>query len=231
VTTVQRLSWRPVGSSVESEPRRLELASPLEHAAITLMRGAVGLHAGILFRTSDQRCRILHLAFHYRLACEAEPTRWAFVSAAIDPIDLQVLAGMCATLDAVRPEIPYGLRRGTSRFDEHGRFVPGPGDAGLTCATFIQAVFDWARIPLLDEATWEVRDEDREAQQLLLGFLRRGEAATEEHLAAVEAEVGCMRFRTEEVAASSAIANRPVPFRVASEEGVRIRSSFDRLGL
>ena len=183
------------------------------------------------FATSDQRRRILHLAFHYRLECDTEPTGWAFVPAAIAPFELQVLARMCATLDAVRPEIPYGFHRGTSRFDEHGRFVPGPGDTGLTCSTFIQAIFDWAKIPLLDEATWELRDEDRVAQQALLAFLRRNHDATNEYLATVEAEVGCMRFRAEEVAASSAMSQRPVPFQVANVEGIRVRASFERLDL
>jgi hypothetical protein len=126
---------------------------------------------------------------------------------------------MCATLDAVRPRIPYGFRRGTSRFDELGRFIPGPGDTGLTCSTFIQAIFDWARIPLLDEATWEVRDADRVAQQALLEYLRRNKDATADYLVAIEREVGCMRVRAEEVAASSAISEQPVSFRVASAEG------------
>jgi hypothetical protein len=228
---VQQLSWRRAGSPSQGELRRADMASPRGRAAVALMAGSVGLHAGILFRTSDQQRRILHLAFHYQLECEIEPGGWAFVSAAIDPIELDVLAGHCATLEKVRPEVPYGFRRGASRFDEQGRFVPGPGDTGLTCTTFIQAIFDWARIPLLAEATWELRDEDREAQQILLEWLRRNKDATDEYLAAIEAEVGCMRFRAEEVAAASASSKRPVPLQVASVEGRRVLSSFERLGL
>src|SRR5687768_16729705 len=168
-----------------AELQPLDHDSPTGPAAVAVATGAVGLHSGVVFRSSDHPQRLLHLAFHHRLQCDAATAAWAFVPPAIDPIDLQVLAGLCATLAAVRPRIPYGFRRGTSRFDDEGRFVPSPGDSGLTCSTFVMALFSWARIPLLDEASWQARPEDEVAQRELLEALRG--RATAEHVAAVEA--------------------------------------------
>ena len=192
-----------------SETFRLADAHPVERSAVGLTRGDIGLHAGVVFRASDQTCRVLHLAWHYRLRSEVVPDGWAFVVPVVDPIDLQVLAGFCALVEAVRPAIPYGLQFTASRFDDDGRFIPGPGESGLTCTTFVLAIFEWARLPLLIRESWRVRDEDVAAQRALVDMLRRTKDASEEHIRAVEAETGCMRFRSEEAAAASLDARAP----------------------
>jgi hypothetical protein len=198
-------------------------------AAIGICAGAVGLHVGVLYRAADDRIAVIHLAWHFQLRCDRSLERWAFAPPRIDPIELEVLSGFCALVEAVRPAIPYGFLRIASSLDDEARFVPGPGEVGLTCATFVMAMFAWARIALLDEATWELRDEDVAAQQALLELLRR--SATLDHALAVEREVGCMRFRSEEVAAASTLAERPVPFAIASAIGARMRIAFDALQL
>jgi len=201
-------------------------ARPLGRGAIVLMRGAIDLHAGIYFRRSNQMENVLHLASHYRLLCEETGDEWAFADPAIDPIELEVLAGFCALLDRVRPRVPYGLSFRTSRFDDEGRFVPGEGQIGLTCSTFVLAVFDWARIPLVVRESWETRAEDILAQQQLLALLSG--RAVADHLQALAREVGCMRFRTEEIAAASMNPMRPVPFATAVRDSVPVRAAFER---
>ncbi|TMQ12946.1 MAG: hypothetical protein E6J90_15705 [Deltaproteobacteria bacterium] len=208
-----------------SQAVRFVDAQPSQRAVVALKQGPVGLHCGIFFRASDEALRILHLAFHYQLAVDHSFDGWAYVAPQIDPIELGVLAGFCSLLNSVQPGIPYGFEYQASKFDDEGRFVPGPGESGLTCTTFVLAVFKWARLALLIPETWQSRTEDVEAQRRLIVFLQR--AASPQHVAAVEAEVGCMRFRSEEAAAATAMTPRPVGFPEASAAGVQVRASFE----
>jgi hypothetical protein len=194
-------------------------------ASVVLMKGAAGLHCGIFYHSGDATCRVLHLAFHYRLRCDVELEGWGYVLPEIDDVELRVLAGHCALLAVTRPAIPYGFSFGKSRFEDDGKFVPAPGESGLTCTTFVMKVFEWARIPLLDTARWEERAEDVEAQRLLVEMLRE-DGASPEHVAAVEREVGLARYRSEEVAAASACRARPMGFRDAAERGAIVLADF-----
>jgi hypothetical protein len=203
---------------------------PAVCAAVGLIKGDVGLHAGVVFRSSDGQGAVVHLAWHCKLECEPL-SGWAHVVPDIDPVDLVVIAAHCVTLRRARPNIPYGLAFETSTFDDDGKFVPGPGESGLTCATFVLAIFEWARVPLLERATWEPRSDDVAIQQTLVGYLKKTATARPEHIAAVEAEVGCVRFRSEEAAAASAMTGRPVAFERAAPSGVVVISAFERTGV
>lgn len=205
----------------------LQKAPPPSSSAVAVTAGTIGLHAGLVFRGSDDTCHVLHLAWHYKLRCDSNLDEWLCVTPTIDPIELQVLAALCVTLDSVRPRIPYGLRFSESTFDEEGRFVPGSNETGLTCSTFVMAVFDWARIALLARETWPVREEDITAQKNLLRALQETNDATREHVVAVERELGCMRYRPEEVAVASAMEHRPVLFDAASHAAQELLLTFD----
>ncbi len=210
-----------------SEVVRLDAAYPIGRSAVVLTKGAIGLHAGIYYRSDDQTCRVLHLAWHYKLHTDDDLRDWLVVLPLIDPLELQILAGLCHVLNERRPAIPYGLHFGSSRFDNEGRFVPGTGESGLTCTTFVMAIFDWANLPLLLRESWKVRDEDIVAQGKLVEFLRRD--ATPEHVKAVELEVGSLRFRSEEAAAATGFLERPVTFEEAATAGCNVRASCESL--
>ncbi len=116
--------------------------------------------------------------------------------------------------------MPYALRVEASRFEESGRLVLGAGELGLTCAAFVLLIFRNAGVELLDCATWTQRSPERtaadeEAQRRLVVMLHRENSA---HADAVAAEVGCLRFRPEEVAAASA--HRPHPVDYARVEAL-----------
>lgn len=167
---------------------------------------------------------------HFRLRTDAWEG-WAYVHPAIDDIDLASLAGFCSLLNAKCPKLPYGLRFGTSSFDDSGRFVAGPNETGLTCATFVIAIFEWAGVPLIDISTWQARAEDEQAQRALVEVLRGSRDATPEHIVAVEREIGCIRVRPEEVAASSTLPERPLNFADAARIGAEVLAEFRALGL
>ena len=208
--------------------------TPLVDVAVAISRGAVGLHAGLVYHDQFQRRHILHLEMHERLAVTERVDGWAFATPAIDPEELSLLAGFCELRASLRSKVPYGFRFETSTFADDGELQLGAGEIGLTCATFVLAVFNWAKISLLSESTWTERSpervaEDDAAQAALVALIRLRKLAPVSHADQLESEVGCLRFRVEEVAAASSISPHPVTFAVAEPAGRRALEEFSRL--
>jgi hypothetical protein len=196
-------------------------------AAVTLGPSAVHTHAGVLYQRSlDDAVRHLHLAWHHRLCDEAglaggvgwiEPTL---------PEDVIEDVAFLAELVAAREEngtVPYGLSLERAKVDDRGVVVLD-GERGLTCATFVMIVIAKVGVSLLDRETWNTDpDDDRRAedaahQRSLVSYLRNTPGASQ-HAADVAREVGCTRFRAEEVAAATALSPRPVPYAIAEPAG------------
>ncbi len=199
------------------------------HAAVVVTGGDILLHAGLVYRDTGGSPHVLHLAQHEALLQTDRLDGWAFASPAIDPEELKVLAGFCSIRADLGRVVPYGFRRKGSVLQE-GVLVLGAGVIGLTCATFVMVMFDWAKIALLADDTWDERDdmrkeEDRQVQEALVASMRARGTPTE-HVEALAAEVGCLRFRVEEVAAASGIEARPVTFRAAATAGTLLLQAF-----
>lgn len=100
---------------------------------------------------------------------------------------------------------------------------------GLTCATFLLALFDAAQVKLLALGSWDTDrtaercDEDEAAQRQIVLHLRSHDPG---HARLVEQDVGCTRVRAEEVAAASGMTERPADFARVEPEG---RSVLSRL--
>jgi hypothetical protein len=165
---------------------------------------------------------------HERLTVDdrSSHSEWAYVLPAVDPIELEVLAAFCSVRAALAPNVTYGFRFDESKFEQEGNLLLGPGEVGLTCATFIVAMFEHAQIPLLVRDSWRTRQADLEAQAELVRLMREHRLAPAQHLEALEREVGCMRFRAEEVAAASATSARPVRFARAEASGAQVLRDF-----
>lgn len=207
---------------------RIEDASSAqsEHASVTFMRGAVGTHIGLRYRANDEgELHHLHLAFHNDLMDDDSPQPGTFRVVSSVPLEDLTDVALIARLVAkrhVEGGLPYAFEAGAS-FDENGSLTLGKS-LGLTCATFVLAIFDAAHVRLLDAATWKTRsakraEEDKKAQESLVNYLRRKDPA---HSERVEAEIGCTRFRGEEVAAASGLAHRPVNFSTAEIAGAEV---------
>ena len=197
---------------------------PVARAAVVVARGLVGLHAGLMFRSGRESVTLLHLASHYKLRAEPIGPAWWYAQPAIDALDLDVLAGFCAVRAKVGRRVPYGLRYEESTFDRDGSFLAGPGETGLTCATFVLAMFNWAKIPLIDSNSWPYRPEDVEAQKVLVVWLRNNPEVERAHVERVEKETGCLRFRAEEVAAATTFSERPAAFAAIAPASLSIRA-------
>ena len=204
-------------------------AGAAEESSVVLTRGAYRFHAGIAYRHQAGEMKILHLAGHNRVQSAPLSAVWAQVVPHMDPIELQIVAANCATLAKVHPVVPYGLAcRG--KFNEDGTYAPGQAGEGLTCASFVQKVFEWSRTPLVDVSTWTARADDRAAQEALVDYLRQT-AADPEHIELVRRDIGCIRVRPEEVGAATAVGTRPMAFLVAEGEGSAIGETAEALRL
>lgn len=139
------------------------------------------------------------------------------------PLDEEEHAGLTAYLLRVaavndgRP-IPYGLDAVGQEFDRAGAWA-GRSLVGLTCATFVKAVLLGFGRVILDDATWQLRQDDTRWQGRIHQGLRNG-GASEEFLTAQEQNVGRVaRFRPEEVAAAAASEDIPLGFAQAEPRG------------
>lgn len=194
-----------------------------------------GFHVGLLHRRGDEPVRVLHLAWHHHLRHEEADNRWGWVVPALEEERLRQV-GAFARLVASRHadgKVPYALAYPSAPyFSQTGHTASSVGNLGLTCATFVLELFARHHVNLLERATWESRSADRVAEDIaaqhkLVELLRREVSPeAQRHAEAVEAQVGCTRFRPEEVAASCADATHPVPFERASSLGVEVVSAF-----
>lgn len=190
-------------------------------------------HVGILYKDPDAaepRPMVLELRWHHIVAAEKATASggYLWVEPEMEPERAYVLAKLCRRIaenHVTGPSrIAYALKYQGGRFDDDGVFV-SEGGLGLTCATFVMALFASRGSPLVDWHDWRVREEDRAWLDHVVEMLRhRKSRATKEHIDAVneEAKKGCARFRPEEVAAAGVACELPVGFGYAERIGKQI---------
>jgi hypothetical protein len=184
--------------------------------AITLLQGHDGhQHVGILHKDqTTSELRMLHLAWHHTLKNSPPKDTYAWISPPIPKPRARQLAAFCRRVyRANLSGIPYAFSPATDCFDAHaGAFLLGPGRYGLTCATFVLAVFQSAGLPLIQYGTWPAtRDGDEAWQRWIISQLREG-GASPDHIACVESELGSVRYRPADAAGAAATEKLPAPF-------------------
>jgi hypothetical protein len=187
-------------------------------------------HVGVLFRDVREGgvVKMLDLQWHNTVVSKPAAPRHGYFWAepSMDPARARALAGVCRKIArkyAAQPRsIGYALRYVGQRFDTAGVFM-SDGGLGLTCATFVMAVFASSGNDLLTWHDWKPREEDRGWLQYVVTQLEEHRAEPE-HVAAVreQAERGCARFRPEEVAAAGIACELPIGFAYAERIGKRI---------
>lgn len=184
--------------------------------AVVLCRTAHGnLHTGLRFKRAES-VNALHLGWQdLLLNTWDEGGLWAQPDA--EPEELLPVATLCDAIIKLAKQgapMPYALRFAGTTFDSDGKLNLAAGSQGLTCATFVLAVFTSVGLDLIEEATWPTRpEEDRAFLTSLEGF------ATPQHLALLRAEVdaGVVRIRPDEVLAACAL-EPPAPFEATRAE-------------
>ncbi|MBI3406915.1 MAG: hypothetical protein HY040_00980 [Planctomycetes bacterium] len=164
-------------------------------------------HIGLLYRSQEPiGIRLLHLRWHHRLTDDAPSDDFIWIEPSLPKRRAKQVAARCRQiLRANGKWIPYGFSLPTDNFDRRtAEFLVGPTNLGLTCATFVLAVFEFSGIRLLDYSTWKQRPDDAIWQQKIMALLERT-GADAFHVEALRQTISCFRFRPEEVAAAAAL--------------------------
>jgi hypothetical protein len=84
---------------------------------------------------------------------------------------------------------------------------------GLSCATFVLAVFASLGIDILDLKTWKVREDDSVWQKQIVDIGRKMRPTAEDHWDyLITKELGCIRYRPQEVAVGATADEFPACF-------------------
>ncbi|MCC6876912.1 MAG: hypothetical protein IT378_21585 [Sandaracinaceae bacterium] len=183
-------------------------------------------HTGAYYRAGDGRDGVwfLHLAFHREMQHEPAKAKYRWVEpVALDPTLRQFIGTLCRALASGSPDrLPYGF--GVGRFDPStGTFEQAGRRRGLTCATFVLALFAAYEIDLVDLDTWGARESDRDWQERIVAAIEAHFPNEAAHVQAIRDDVGeCARVRPEEVAAAASSVYLPVSFEEAARLGAEI---------
>ena len=208
--------------------------SEIRHVAVVIAVVRQGQqHAGILHKeeTLDE-VLLAHLAWHNQLKNSEPKDAYLWIDPPIPTLRARQVAARCRQiLRANKRGIPYAFSAPNDSFDdETGSFLFGPTRAGLTCASFVLAVFDSAGIRLANYATWpQQRDGDLEWQQFIIEQLEE-DGADAEHVAFVRNEIGAVRYRPEDVAGCAAADQLPCRFDVAEPLSEEILKQLESHG-
>lgn len=212
----------------------------IQNIAVVISEPSPGQrHTGLLYRVDESDpVKFLHLAWQCDLRSvnfETLKTKlnYDWVAPKIHELRLQQLAAICdAIANENQPQsVRYGFTSPVGVFDkETKRFLLGPTEGGLTCASFVLSVFDVAQLQLVKYSGWPLPDSDDYAwQESVLNQLEqyrliKPNLVSQEHIDCVRKEVGnSVRYRPEQVAAACAIRERrPIKYRYAKELGKQV---------
>jgi hypothetical protein len=175
---------------------------PIAAVAVVLANAE---HTGIVYVDVEGNPIFLHLADHHKLTRDSLDGKTGWVVAA--NISAEALASVAAMCERVwirqGSKIPYGFRYDMTRFDvENGSLVLGKDEVGLTCATFVLAVFSSIGLEVLARTSWPEREDDTVRWQKLATYLEKT-CDDKAHVVAVKQQVNAKRFRPLEVAGGS----------------------------
>ena len=116
----------------------------------------------------------------------------------------------------------------------NGNYIPNsnvPGDS-LTCAVFVNCVFEQFDFPILDLATWEVSSEDVEWQKFIVSLLEQSSAFSSKFLEAQRSGIGHVpRIRPEQMVGACCIFDFDlVNYSSANEAGEIVKQKLEALG-
>lgn len=190
-----------------------------------------GSHVGVLHRASKQESlQVLHLCTHKECVNEdvgSGAMLWVQPLLELESANQVVARARQVYRASCGGAIPYGFSDFAGFFNAKGEIEGSEAGKGLTCATFVLAVFHLAGVMLVRPETWPEREEDKEWQQTVIDTLA---VASSNHLNALRANIGAKRFRPLEVAGSAAAEEYPVEFAKAEELAREVKAVLDRRG-
>jgi hypothetical protein len=187
------------------------------------------VHIGMLYKIGATSALNLNLRDHLDLRNEAPTDSYCWMQIQLDDINRRVLASLCALIAKRGQAVPYGFTYNGQYFTEAGEYVHRDLGHGLTCATFVMALFETYSIPVLLTSEWTVADlEDQgwQAQRVQQIAVNRGDFIA----SAIRNYVGHPRYKPEHVAGGAVDQNRPLGLAKATKVGRRILRDLEKMG-
>jgi hypothetical protein len=175
----------------------------------------------------------LHLAFHNRLwkgVGPKVPTEGLYSVPSLLPEEENTLLAMLdLVVEANSGRLPYALvYDGSTRFRvATGQVLIGTACIGLTCSTFVLAIFASIGVELLRLKPWPERDGDEAFREMVLDMLRKDEEsgkAQPGYAEKVAQEKEFHRYRPEDVVAAGVLAPPAQPFARIRDPSEEIRA-------
>jgi hypothetical protein len=188
----------------------------VDRVAIGIYPG--GTHIGLLYREDGESPTVLlHLCWHRQLRQDDPSAKChAWVRPRVEVATADTIAAYAALVweKNQRRGLPYAFSDPRGFFDNNGDIVPGSEQVGLTCSTFVLAIFEVSGVRLLDYNTWPERPDDLAFQRGVIATLDRTGAAKAD-VAAAAGQLPTARYRPLEVAAGAYADDRPIAFPLA----------------
>lgn len=188
--------------------------------------GSQIFHLGLLFLEGPKEdAKFLHLARHHSLRTEIIAHGF-WIRLGLTERQIRQLAGMCAMISEHNSAnaVPFSIYYDSNRqyFDAEGNYLSSGLGEGLTCATFVMAIFETLGIPLLYTDVWPVEAEDKVWHVTIIQQMRGG-SPHQAHFDAVSSNIGCARYRPADIVISSSKKKgRPL-------SQTTVRSAYDAL--
>lgn len=190
--------------------------SPTNKVALVLKPLQDSEHIAIVYRDEEAlkpTWRLIHLFGDRQLRRESfDRGRWrVWVSPSVAEDVVPVIIARCHTLGlSTVTGLRFGLGSPFDCFDPLSAEML-PAHSGLTCATFVEAVFYLAGIVLIDRTGWPSRVGDTSFQLKVVTDFQSG-GIDHAHILANKTRVGSPRCRPSEIAAASTLIPPPAQF-------------------
>ena len=193
---------------------------PITTIGLAMTRNRIGgSHIGIVYRVADTLF-LCHLPGPAGMVPDAQlGLNYWWEQAALDSDDAVIVVAFIRLMAKTKDRrVPYGFGYSGYYFDADGNWTrtDEPG-AGLTCATFVMAIYQTLSLPLLEESTWKIREEDEEDRRRLLDEMKQSLQMTD--LQRFEPYIQGVRYRPEEVGAGMMWNDPPLNFETAAATG------------
>lgn len=193
---------------------------------------AVGLnskheHTGLAYKDKEGTIRFVHLAMHYDLRDELPKDTYYYQTPNFpEEVLTQISTTTRRIIKRCGQNLPYALSAPTDSFHpDTGVFRADR--VGLTCATFVVAVFSAARYEIVDVGSWPSRAaEDAAFKSKVISIIRAtfGPAATD-HIQKIEAEPFHSRIKPLEVFGAAHCDELPASFAASLEKGAQFAAA------
>lgn len=190
-------------------------------------------HVGMAYRGHNARVMLLHLGWHRLLYHHEWDGRYYWMElCGLDRELQETLADFAVLVANAHPgePIPYSvIFREGKYFDADGHYIDANDGSGLTCATFLLAIFSDFGLPIIDRAGWPAsRQGDFSWLRTILHALKIHEVLKNKMpawkwLEQVRYRHSLKRYRPEEVFASAGMfVGDPLSFSDLESAGIAV---------